>query len=145
SVTASSPITFTLSAGATLDVFVANDLTTGDAFRSGELAFPSHTRFWVGGNATTSSEGTLHGLFYSPYRTFRATADLTMFGSIFTGSYNGESATHIHYDQAAAQAGSECPTQPPQTCGSTHGQACMTDTDCCQPLYCLPDHTCGFI
>jgi hypothetical protein len=145
SINASAPITFTLTPGATLDVFVAGNLSTSDALHSGTPAYPSHSRFWVSGNVTTSAVGILNGLFYSPTGTFTATGDLEMYGSIFTGSYDGQSSTHIHFDQAAAQSGQECPTNPPSSCGKSYGQTCTMDTDCCQPLYCLPDHTCGYV
>src|SRR5262249_28008206 len=122
-------------------------LATEDALNSGVLTYPSHSRFWVAGDVTTSSPDTLNGLFYDALGTFTATDDLNMYGSVFTGYYDGQSATNIHYDQAAAESGQECPENPPPaSCGATQGQACSVDTDCCQPLYCLPDtHTCGFI
>src|SRR5262249_37757629 len=100
---------------------------------------------WVNGAITTSSGTTLDGLFYSPKGNFTATSELEMYGSIFALNYDGQSSTLIHYDQAAASAGEECPIPPHPTCGSAAGQQCTMDSDCCQPLYCLTDHTCGFI
>src|SRR5262249_27190079 len=63
-VSASSPLTFTLTPGSTLDVFVKGNVMTGDQFNNGTPAYPSHSRFWVAGNVTTSANGILNGLFY---------------------------------------------------------------------------------
>jgi hypothetical protein len=144
-VSASSPITFTLTPGSTLDVFVGGSVSTGDQFNSGTPAYPSHSRFWVAGNVTTSANGILNGLFYAAPGTFSATSDLEMYGSIFAGNYSGSSLTNIHYDQAAADSGQECPTEPPPPQCTQSGATCQADSDCCQPLYCLGNHTCGFI
>jgi hypothetical protein len=136
SVNASSDITFTLTPSATLDVFVAGDFSTSAALNIGELAYPAHSRMWVNGGVTTSSGDALNGLFWAGNGTFTAQSDLTMFGSIFAKNYNGTSSTTIHYDRAASEAGSECPTQPIPICGQTAGGSCQKDSDCCQPLYC---------
>jgi hypothetical protein len=146
SVDASAAITFTLTAGATLDVFVAGSVNATGEFHSGTPAYPAQSRFWVNGNVSMSANSILNGLFYCPKGTFTATSDLVMYGSIFANNYDGQSSTTIHFDRAAAQAGRECPaTPPPSACGSVFGQACTVDTNCCQPLSCLPDHTCGYI
>jgi len=119
-------------------------LTTSAAFHSGTPAYPAQSRFWVSGNVTTTSEGILNGLFYT-LGTFIAQADLEMYGSIFANNYNGTSLTQIHFDRAAAQTGEECPDEPPpEVCGGTFGASCTMDSDCCQPLYCLADGTCGY-
>jgi hypothetical protein len=144
SISASAPITFTLTPGSTLDVFVKGGLSTSDALNSGTPAYPSHSRFWLSGNVSTAAVGNLNGLFYNPKGTFTATDALTMYGSIFTNTYDGQSSTNIHFDQAAASAGEECPGGTATTC-KTSGQTCTMDSDCCQPLYCLSDHTCGYL
>jgi hypothetical protein len=136
SVNASADITFTLTPSATLDVFVAGDFSTSGQLNTGNEAYPAHSRMWVNGSVTTSSGSALNGLFWAGYGTFHAQSDLTMFGSVFANNYDGTSLTTIHYDRAASEAGTECPTHPIQTCGQIAGGSCQKDSDCCQPLYC---------
>jgi hypothetical protein len=189
SISAGSALTFTLTPGSTLDVFVGGTLFAGAQLTVGTPAYPTETRYWVGGTCapggascqlngdccslactggTCAPDGTtnppfsvnltsnnqLAGLFYAPNGMVVTSSDLEMYGAIFAGDYHSSSSTLIHYDRAALKE--ECPGTPPTTCascadcgnqacvGGTCG-ACTTDADCCQPLYCLTDGTCGAV
>jgi len=101
------------------------------------------------GNAVEfSNTALLNGLFWAGYGHVKHSGTLTMYGAIFSQSYDASGDTIIHYDRGATTIGNECP--PPDTgcnsCRDCGNQACdttkhvctscQTDGDCCSPLRC---------
>jgi hypothetical protein len=99
-----------------------------------------------------SNGGFFNGLIWSGWGSFDHTAPstnpLTMYGSIYTGYFDGNK-TNIHYDLGATKLGEECPPPPANApcdscrqCGNQAcvnnrcGSACTSDSQCCAPLKC---------
>jgi hypothetical protein len=145
----------TLDPQATLDLFVGGDMTVNGDVTFGSTTVPSQTRVYVAGSQVMFNGNLiLAGNFYLPYAELNPNGNLADFGSVFAGSYDGNSHTVIHYDSAILAAGAECgdgglPTGC-SSCRDCGNQACVdgvcgactTSADCCAPLVCHQG-TCG--
>lgn len=154
---ASSDLAFFVDEGAELDVFVGGNITSAGSIRFGSPQMPAVSRFYVHGLLSTSSGGTLAGNFYLPKSAFSASADMTVYGSVFCGSLNVSKSLGVHYDSAIQTAGQACSADGGvprpldggvittcsscrdcgnQACvGATCGR-CTDNSQCCAPLSC---------
>jgi hypothetical protein len=143
-----------------LDLFVEGSIEATDALELGTVDRPAAVRTYVGGSApiVLSSGTTFAGNLYAPFAEVQPADSVTVFGSIFAGSFASSGDVFIHYDEAVLRADAECPSDRPMTdggvpppstctdcrdCGGTEGcsggtcGACARDGDCCAPLVCV--------
>lgn len=101
----------------------------------------------LGDAISLSQGGYFNGLLWAGYGTFTHQNPLEMYGAIYTRYFDASGDTIIHYDNAAADLGDECPPTQGSSCESCrdcNGQACVgntcgsctADSDCCPPLIC---------
>jgi hypothetical protein len=115
----------------------------------------SGTGSCVGGNGYSqainmSQGGSFNGLLWAGYGSFSSSNPVEMYGSIFTNYIDFSGALKVHYDNAAAKTGDECPPIPPgsacesaRDCGGT--QACINNTcaACTANSQCIPPQVCN--
>jgi hypothetical protein len=145
------------------DIFVSGTIVTQSELKMGNPRFPAQTRLYVGGTQTVDIQSdTLVGAeIWAGNAKVLWESDTDIFGSIFAGDFQATSDFKLHYDNAVAQVGSNCP--PPGTgdggtsrggdgggggsCGSCTdcgNQACIngacasctSSAQCCPPLVC---------
>lgn len=139
----------TIDPQATLDLFVGGNMTLDGDVTFGSTLVPSQTRVYIAGSQVIfNGNFLLAGNFYLPYAQLTPNGTLDAFGSLFTGGYQGNGPTTIHYDSAILAAGGECGDAgaPPgcSSCRDCGNQACVggvcgscaTSADCCAPLVC---------
>lgn len=141
-----------------LDLFVAGDLLSIGAGSFGDRARPAGTRVYVGGMGDVSIVGATGfvGNVYAPRARVTAPGATTVYGSLFGREIDMPGYLDVRYDRAILDAGADCPPPPGgcEMCGEaacTDGRACIggacsacaSDADCCAPLVCHPDGTCG--
>ena len=96
------------------------------------------------------------GNVYAPNAEITAVGDTEVYGSLYGGSISMPGYLSIHYDRSILDVNRDCPP-PPGMCSCMPGAgcsdhhaciggacaSCRTDADCCAPLVCFPDGTCG--
>ena len=150
----SAPLEVTLDPQATLDVFIGGDLQVSAPLELGSTLVPRQTRIYVAGTQVSLSATQLIAAnFYLPFGQFMQSAPLSIYGSVFAGSYAPSASADFHYDSAILSAGSECGdagVAPPadagcQSCRDCLNQACVggqcgpctASSQCCAPLVCV--------
>lgn len=141
--------TVELEDGAELDLFVAGNIVSSGPLSFGSFRTPARARLYTGGTGTIqlSGGGTFAGNLYAPRAELVASAPIEVFGSIFVRRLAASAGVTIHYDTAVLRAGEDCEAPPQTSCNScvdcpdacTQGQcaACMSNDDCCAPLFCV--------
>ena len=142
--------------GGELDIFINGDLTMTTENTVGHLERPANVRVYVSGRVGVTSDNTIAANIYAPRAELSLTSGNEVFGSVFVADLNSTSETRFHYDRAITDAGDIC--EPPtgqcngcedcsggQTCLDSVCRTCMNDSDCCAPLVCNPDGSCGIL
>jgi hypothetical protein len=142
------------------DVFVKGTIITNQKFAVGSLNAPALMRLYLGStSALNLNQGfQLAGNLYSALSSVIENQTADIYGAIFSGAFNSNQNTIIHYDSAITTQGQNCPGgggnpgvdggAPPMqcnSCGDCANQACVnhtcgactTDADCCAPLMCI--------
>jgi hypothetical protein len=159
----SDALTFTLDPDAELDVFIAGTIDASAGLTIGSPSYPALSRTYVGSpnGLRLSAAARIGGNLYAAYGPVTWSASADLYGALYAGDFAASAATVIHYDRAVLGTGISCSAPPASTpdagapgCGSCRdcgNQACIngmcgqcqTSADCCAPLVCLPDGTCG--
>jgi hypothetical protein len=140
----------TLDPQATLDLFVGGNMTVDGDVSFGSTLVPAQSRVYVAGSQVNFNGNLLlAGNFYLPYAQLTPDGNLDAYGSLFTGGYQGNGPTVVHFDSAILAAGGECadagvPSGGCTSCRDCGNQACIggvcgtctTSADCCAPLVC---------
>jgi len=142
-----------------LDMFIGGRLLSIGAGSYGDRARPARTRIYVGGRGDVTLVGAsgFVGNVYAPFSRITAPGATTVYGSLFGDQIDMPGYLEIKYDRAILEVDEDCP--PPDdggcdVCGlssCTDSRACVGgmcgsctgDADCCAPLVCYPDGTCG--
>jgi len=141
-----------------IDIFIGGSLASIGAGSFGERARPASTRIYVGGTGDVTVIGAsgFVGNVYAPHARVTALGATTVYGSLFGRQIDMPGYLDVHYDRAILDAGEDCPP-PPGGCEMCGGEgctdrtaciggacaSCRSDADCCPPLVCYPDGTCG--
>jgi hypothetical protein len=132
---------------ATLDIFIAGDFKLAGANNFDSVRRPSALRFYVGGtnDVTLTGYTAFVGNLYAPNANVILTGASFIYGSIFAGDFLAMGDTAIYFDRDINRGGDDCgppdvvdtdiDTDPVVSCESFDG-ACVTDSDCCEPLVC---------
>jgi len=141
---------------AELDVFVAGDWAAGGAGFVGDRERPSALRVYVAGEGVIDFSGATFfaGNLYAPRAPVQSRGAFFVHGALFARSLEVDGTLTVHYDLDVLD--DECrPPESPPTCnacdGSCPGSTCVdgecapceSDADCCDPLVCYPDGSCG--
>lgn len=144
-----SPLTFAVGPSGSLDVFVADRITTSAKMTVGSANYPALTRVYLGGVGTTltiTNDVDLGGFLYLARGKLEASNPLEVFGGIIAGDLRNTGATTIHYDRQVLETGIVCPDATScDSCNDCGNQACVngacgactTSGDCCSPLSCV--------
>ncbi len=146
-----------LGPGGELDIFIAGQLLSIGAGSYGDRARPAATRIYVGGGGDVILVGAsgFVGNVYAPHARITALGATTVYGSLFGRQIDMPGYLDVHYDRAILDVDVDCPTDGGcEMCGGAGctdhtaciGGACTSctaDSDCCAPLVCYPDGTCG--
>jgi hypothetical protein len=134
------------------DVFVKGTIDTNQKFVVGSLNAPALMRLYLGSTSALSlNQGfQLAGNLYSALSAVDENESADIYGAIFSGSFDSNQDTNIHYDNAVTFQGGDCPSPSPMpggcgSCQDCNNQACIngmcttctTDADCCAPLMCV--------
>jgi hypothetical protein len=145
-----------LDPGAEIDIFVRGDLLSIGAGSYGDRAYPARTRIYVGGSGDVTLVGATGfvGNVYAPRARITAAGATIVYGSLFGRVIDMPGYLDVHYDRAILDVDADCP--PPGECGCDVAAcpddracvggmctSCTADADCCAPLVCYPDGTCG--
>jgi len=137
-----------LEADASIDLFVAGNVTVGGRASLGGVGAPARARLYVGGGGTINlgADATFAGTLYAPRTALVAAGPVEVFGAMFVQRVNASGRLTLHYDAAVLRTGEACePTRECATCGDCASvQACVDgrcadcrdDRDCCSPLVC---------
>ena len=142
--------------GGELDVFIDGDLTMNGRNVVGHELRPANVRIYVSGRVILNGSNTIAANLYAPNSLLNLNSGNEVFGSVFVGELSSNSESRFHYDRAVIDAGDACTTPPGQcngcedcsggqTCLNAMCQACGSDADCCAPLVCNPDGSCGVL
>lgn len=141
-----------------LDMFIAGNLLSIGRGSYGDRARPAATRIYVGGTGDVTIIGATGfvGNVYAPRARITAPGATTVYGSLFGNRIDMPGYLDVRYDRAILDVDVDCP--PPTECGMcgvgpgcTDDRACIggtcaactSDADCCAPLVCYGDGTCG--
>ena len=157
----SDALTFALDPDAELDVFIAGTIDASAGLTIGSPSYPALSRTYVGStNGLRLSAGArIGGNLYAAYGPVTWSADADLYGALYAGDFAASASTVIHYDRAVLGSGASCSAPPApdagapgcgsckdcgnQACINGACGACRTSADCCAPLVCLVDGTCG--
>jgi hypothetical protein len=142
-----------------IDLFIGGNLLSIGSGSYGDRASPSRTRIYVGGSGDVTIIGATGfvGNVYAPHSRITAPGATTVYGSLFGRQIDMPGYLDVHYDRGILDVGVECdpPADGCTTCGADGctdhtaciagecGGLCTSDGDCCAPLVCYPDGTCG--
>ncbi|MCC6877573.1 MAG: hypothetical protein IT378_24915 [Sandaracinaceae bacterium] len=140
-----------------LDMFVRGNLLSIGAGSYGDRSRAAATRIYVGGTGDVTLVGAsgFVGNVYAPRARVTAVGATTVYGSLFGRAIDMPGYLDVHYDRAILEVDRDCP--PPDACGCGAGEgctdhraciggacaACTSDNDCCAPLVCHSNGTCG--
>jgi len=147
----------TLGPAGELDLFIRGNLLSIGLGSYGDPAHPARTRIYVGGSGDVTLVGAAGfvGNVYAPHARITAAGATTVYGSLFGREIDMPGYLDVHYDRAILDVDRDCPPPPGCGCGAGDGcpdhraclggscAACTSDADCCAPLVCYPDGTCG--
>jgi hypothetical protein len=136
------------------DIFVKGTISTNQQFAVGSLNAPALTRLYLGSTSALSlNQGfQLAGNLYSALSSVSENQTANIYGAIFSGAFDSNQNTIIHYDSAITTQGQSCPAPVVdggtpgcnscsdcnnQACVNHHCGACTTNADCCAPLSCI--------
>jgi hypothetical protein len=141
-----------------LDLFVAGSLLSVGAGSYGDRAHPARTRIYIGGTSDVTIVGAegFVGNVYAPNARITAVGATTVYGSLFGRRIDMPGYLDVHYDRAILDVDVDCPPGD-DGCAMCGGEgctdhtaciagactSCTADSDCCAPLVCYPDGTCG--
>jgi hypothetical protein len=134
----------------TFDVFVKGTINTNQKFTVGSLNAPALMRLYLSTASLSLNQGfQLAGNLYSALANVTENQTANIYGSIFSGAFDSNQNTVIHYDTAITTQGNDCPPTPDggtgcMSCMNCNNQACIngqcgpctTDAQCCAPLMC---------
>lgn len=139
-----------------LDLFIKGNLLSIGAGSFGHRDRPAATRIYVGGSGDVTLIGAsgFVGNVYAPHARITAPGATTVYGSLFGRQVDMPGYLEVRYDRAILEAGDACDnpedcTRCSNTCPNNQAcvagecRACSTDADCCEPLVCYPDGSCG--
>jgi hypothetical protein len=143
-----------------LDLFIAGNLVTIGAGSFGDRSRPSATRVYIGGAGDVVLVGASEfvGNVYAPRSRITSVGAAFVYGSIFGQTIDIPGALIVSYDLDILEVGEDCgqPDAEPGDCDRCDSSCpgnracvdgacvdCRTDADCCEPLVCWPDGTCG--
>jgi hypothetical protein len=140
-----------------LDLFIAGNLLSIGAGSYGDRARPARTRIYVGGTGDVTLVGAsgFVGNVYAPRARITAPGATTVYGSLFGQRIDMPGYLDVRYDRAILDVDVDCPPstecEPCGGTGCTDDRACIegmcvgcsSDADCCAPLVCYGDGTCG--
>ena len=153
-ITASNPLTITVDAGESLDVFVAGTINTSQTLTLGSPNWPALMRVYVGGSTKLafSQVTRIAANFYAAYAYVQWSAPVEVYGAVYANFFDSSQVTKIHYDRATLLDGQECASATPPdaggpqcgSCSDCGNQACVNgacgkcsdDSQCCAPLLC---------
>jgi hypothetical protein len=151
----------TVDPNAELDLFVRGNMLQIGYGKFGNQAHPASVRVYVGGDADILYLGyqPFAGNLYAPKARLWSAGYIDVAGSLFAREIDAGDFLHVQYDTDILTQPDECeppPDEPPmckETCqtGCGTSQACVDgtcgkctkDSDCCAPLICYADGTCG--
>lgn len=138
-----------------LDIFVAGSLSILGNATFGSPSRPAAVRIYVAENVNLAGGSELAGNLYAPNATVTPQGTYEIYGSLFVNRIHASGGLTVHYDRAILRADEECDTPPPpegcsecdecgrQSCIDGECGPCQSDSDCCAPLVCLSNGTCG--
>lgn len=137
-----------------LDIFVAGSLRIMGNATFGSPSRPAAVRIYVAENVVLAGGSVLAGNLYAPNARVNPQGTYEIHGSIFANTIQSAGNLIVHYDRAVLRVDEECDTPPPEgctECDECGRQACVdgecgpcrSDADCCSPLVCYSDGTCG--
>ncbi|MFW5968798.1 MAG: DUF7305 domain-containing protein, partial [Persicimonas sp.] len=161
---AENELTITLAEDAQFDVFIRGDVTVGNGLVLGSPNYPALMRTYIGGEGGLNvNNPTRAGAYvYAVPGGIDNNNQTEVFGGIYTGEYEANNRSLIHFDRRVTTVGKDCPepddpSDPdgdaghdagdggddadagdgggPSTC-QTEGDECSTESDCCSPLEC---------
>ena len=142
-----------------LDLFVRGNLVTIGAGSFGSSDRPAMSRIYVGGEGDVVLIGAAEfvGNVYAPRSRITAVGAAFVYGSLFGHRIDMPGALMVHYDRHILDVGEDCgEDEDPEMCDRCDNDCpgnracvdnvcidCRTDSDCCEPLVCWPDGSCG--
>ena len=143
-----------------LDLFIKGNLLAIGAGSFGSRDRPSASRIYVGGDGDVVLIGASEfvGNVYAPRSRITAVGAALVYGSLFGRQIDMPGALMVYYDRHILEVGDDCgdsDTDPPicdrcdnscpgnRACVDNECMDCRTDSDCCEPLVCYPDGSCG--
>jgi hypothetical protein len=143
-----------------LDLFIAGDLVSIGAGSFGDRSRPSATRVYIGGAGDVVLVGATEfvGNVYAPSSRITSVGAAFVYGSIFGDTIDIPGALIVNYDLDILEVGEDCgqPDAEPGDCDRCDSSCpgnracvdgacvdCRSDADCCEPLVCWPDGSCG--
>lgn len=137
-----------------IDIFVGGSLTVMGSASFGSPSRPAAVRIYVAQDVQLAGGSQLAGNLYAPNARVAPQGTYEIHGSLFVGTLAAAGDLTVHYDRAILRADEDCDIPPPTGCtecdecgrnACVDGAcgACRTDADCCPPLVCYPDGTCG--
>jgi hypothetical protein len=142
-----------------LDLFIAGNLVTIGAGSFGSTDRPAMSRVYVGGEGDVVLVGAAEfvGNVYAPRSRITAIGAAFVYGSLFGHLIEMPGALMVRYDRHILDVGEDCGEEDdPDTCDRCDNECpgnracvdnvcidCRTDADCCEPLVCWPDGSCG--
>jgi hypothetical protein len=149
---------FQVDPDAELDVFIGGHFVPTGLVTFGDASRPAASRIYVAGEGDMllTGAGIFVGNLYAPRSRVNMVGYSDVYGSIFAEDFLAPGAVLMTYDRAILDAAEDCETDddPPvcDRCGScTAGSACVdvecgmcsADSDCCPPLVCRGNGSCG--
>jgi hypothetical protein len=145
-----------------LDLFIKGNLVAIGAGSFGSTERPAASRIYVGGEGDVVLVGAAEfvGNVYAPRSRITAVGAAFVYGSLFGRHIDMPGALMVNYDRHILNVGDDCGDEqedPPagscdrcdnscpgnRACVEGECLDCRTDADCCEPLVCWPDGSCG--
>jgi cytoskeletal protein CcmA (bactofilin family) len=137
-----------------LDIFVAGSLTIMGNATFGSSSRPAAVRIYVAENVELAGGSELAGNLYAPNAHVNPQGTYEVYGSLFANTIQAAGDLIVHYDRAVLRVDEECDTPTPENCtecddcgrnACIDGECgpCRSDADCCAPLVCYANGTCG--
>jgi hypothetical protein len=120
----SAPMTFTLTSGGELDLFVAGRISNSQRLSFGSPAYPARMRVYSGSvqdALSLSSDLDVGAFLWAGHGRITTSGDIEAYGGIFTGDFAASGELLMHYDGAVLNAGRDCPDDIPVPPGADAG------------------------